>query len=81
MSFVLRYLIFLWPAGILGKISGECLNRIFISFSGVSFNVLSHQNVCTVGPGVIFWLVSFLKKVIEEARGPRTCCPEMVRNV
>ena len=68
MSFVLRYLIFLWPAGILGKISGECLNRIFISFSGVSFNILIHQNVCVEGSGLFLWLVVLLQNVIEEGR-------------
>ena len=28
-----------------GEVSGKDLNRIFLSFPGVSFNVLIHQNV------------------------------------
>ena len=36
-SFVLRVCIYFLKAGVLGEVSGEDLNRIFISFSGVSF--------------------------------------------
>ena len=39
------------PKPHLGWKSGEVLNRIFISFPGVSFNMLIHQNVCIDGLG------------------------------
>ena len=51
-SFVLRLFIFHWPAGILGKVSGEDINRMFIIFPIVSFNMLIHQNVCMEGSGL-----------------------------
>lgn len=51
VSFVLKLFISLWPAGILGEVSGEDLNGIFISFLGMSFSMLIHQNVCVKGSG------------------------------
>ena len=45
MSFVLRFFIFLRPAGVLGAVSREGLNKIILCFSGVSFNMLIHPNV------------------------------------
>ena len=44
-SFVIRgFLVCFLEAGLLGDVSGEGLSRIFISFPGVSFNMLMHQN-------------------------------------
>ena len=43
-SFVLRVFICFLKARILGEVSGEEHNRIFISFPDVSFNILIHQN-------------------------------------
>ena len=50
--FVLRLFIFLWLAGILGEVSEKGLNRIFISFPSVSFNMLICQNVLIEGSGL-----------------------------
>ena len=61
VSFVTRLFIFLWPA-VLGEASGKGLNGIFISFSGMSFNMLIHQNARVEGSGVIFCLVLSSKK-------------------
>lgn len=73
-------------AGILGESSAwRILNRIVLSFSGASFNMLIHQNVHIVGSEVIFRLVSFLKNgikhVAEEGPGFRLFCPRKVWNV
>ena len=46
--------------GILGEISGEGLNRIFISFPGVFFNMLICQNECIGEFGIILWSLSLL---------------------
>lgn len=43
-SFVSRVFICFLKAGILREVLGEDLNRIFISFPGVSFNMMIHQN-------------------------------------
>ena len=51
-SFVLRFFIFFWQAGIPGQVSENGLNRIFISFPGVSFNMLIHQNMHIEGSGL-----------------------------
>ena len=40
----LKGFIYFLKSGILGKVSGEHLNRIFISFPGVSFSMLINQN-------------------------------------
>ena len=83
--FVLRLFISPWPAGILGEVSGEDLNRTFINFLGVSFNILIYQNVHTGGSEVIFQLVSFLKNVIkniiENETGLRPFCPKTVWDI
>ena len=42
----LRVFVCFLKAGVLGEVSGEDLNRIFISFPGVSFNTLMPQNEC-----------------------------------
>ena len=64
-SFVLRLFIFHWPAGILGKVSGEDINRMFIIFPIVSFNMLIHQNMGMEGSalfsGQFYFLFFFLK--------------------
>ena len=39
-------LFFFFKARVLGEISGEGLNRTFISFPFVHFDVLMHQNEC-----------------------------------
>lgn len=44
MHWVLVLKGFYLKAGILGVVSGGDLNRIFISFPGVSFNMLTHQS-------------------------------------
>ena len=85
VSFVTRLFIFLWPA-VLGEASGKGLNGIFISFSGLSFNMLIHQNARVEGSGVIFCLVlsskNFIKDVIGEGWIPwPPFCPWMVWNV
>ena len=42
--FVLWVFISFLQTGILGEVSGEDLSRVFISFPGMSFNMLMHQN-------------------------------------
>ena len=44
--FVLRVFICFLEVGILEEVSVEDLNRIFISFPGVSINMLIHHNEC-----------------------------------
>ena len=60
------------------KVSGKSLNRIFINFLGVSFNMLIHQNVCIEGSGLFFWLALLLKNVIGEGPELKPVCPGTV---
>lgn len=66
-------------AGTLGEVSGEGPDRAFISFPGVPFNTLVHQNVWIQGSG-LFRLVLFLKNVIkhviEKEPGLRPSCSQ-----
>ena len=66
--------------GILGEVSGEDHNRIFISFLGVSFTILMHQNEC-VNRGAWVRVILWFKNVTEEVPGPRWVCPSKVWNV
>ena len=53
--FILRVVVFFFPKGrILGDVSGEDSNRIFISVPGVCFNMLIHQNKRREGSGSFF---------------------------
>ena len=77
-AFVLRLFICLWPAWILGEVSGEGLNRIFISFPGMAFAMLVYQNVYR---GVKYFLVSFIFKECYLKRDQDRSCsaPEQSR--
>ena len=69
----------LWSAGILGKVSGEGLNRLFISFSGVSVSMLIHQNVYRWVRG--YFLVIFSENIIEEGLGRSGTCNHLLLSV
>lgn len=53
-SFVLRILLCFLQVGNLGEVS----IRIFISFLGVSFNMLTHQNECIEMFEIVLWSAS-----------------------
>ena len=61
------------PLEILGESHRRVLTEYSLAFL-VSFNMLIHQNVCRKGSRLFFWLVLFLKNVIEEGPARSGMC-------